>query len=644
MIRQTTQNLITALYPRLSHEDELQGESNSISNQKRILESYAKQNGYTNLQWYTDDGYSGANFQRPGFQAMLADIEAGKVGTVIVKDMSRLGRNYLQVGMYTDMIFPQRGVRFIAINDGVDSAQGDNDFAPLRNIFNEWMVRDTSKKIKAVFRSKGMSGKPITSQPVYGYLKGEDGRFIVDEEAAPVVKQIFSLCLAGNGPTKIARILTEQQIPTPGTLEYRRTGSTRRYYPDYPYKWATNTIVHILERKEYLGHTVNFKTEKVSYKVKSSVENPEEKQVIFENTHEPIIDLATWERVQELRKQRKRPNRYDEVGLFSGLLFCADCGSVLYQQRYENKTRKQDCYICGNYKKRTHDCTAHFIRTDLLTAGVTANLRKVTSYAAKHEKQFMKLLIEQNEDGGKRRNAAKRKELDAAEKRIAELSAIFKRLYEDSVTGRISDERFAELSADYEAEQKQVKSRAAELQAELAKAQEATVNAEKFMKVVRKYTSFEELPDRNGKIFYTSITSLSHISKGSGQLFVVVLRVFGLVLPQPAQQTLGVGVGQTAGVGQGAYHPAQVTAVQRLQVDTAHRAAISQAAHQRGVQVFVALLFGADKVLFLQPKQEIQQRRVGPTALGWQVGCDLPPRGGLLAGPKGDHDLLFTTG
>ena len=493
MIRQTTQNLITALYPRLSHEDELQGESNSISNQKRILESYAKQNGYTNLQWYTDDGYSGANFQRPGFQAMLADIEAGKVGTVIVKDMSRLGRNYLQVGMYTDMIFPQRGVRFIAINDGVDSAQGDNDFAPLRNIFNEWMVRDTSKKIKAVFRSKGMSGKPITSQPVYGYLKGEDGRFIIDEEAAPVVRQIYSLCLAGNGPTKIARMLTEQEIPTPGTLEYRRTGSTRRYYPDYPYKWATNTIVHILERKEYLGHTVNFKTEKISYKVKSSVENPEEKQVVFENTHEPIIDPATWERVQELRKQRKRPNRYDEVGLFSGILFCADCGSVLYQQRYENKTRKQDCYICGNYKRRVKSCTAHFIRTDLLTAGVTANLSKITAYAAKHEKQFMKLLIEQNEDGGKRRNAARKKELDAAEKRIAELSAIFKRLYEDSVTGRITDERFAELSADYEAEQRQLKERAAELQRELSKAQEATVNAGKFMNIVRKYTSFEEL-------------------------------------------------------------------------------------------------------------------------------------------------------
>ena len=493
MLRQTTQQLITALYPRLSHEDELQGESNSISNQKRILETYAKQNGFSNLRWYTDDGYSGANFQRPGFQAMLADIEAGKVGTVIVKDMSRLGRNYLQVGMYTEMIFPQKGVRFIAINDGVDSAQGENDFAPLRNIFNEWLVRDTSKKIKAVKRPKGMSGKPITSKPVYGYLMDEDENFIIDEEAAPVVRQIYSLCLAGNGPTKIARMLTEQQIPTPGTLEYRRTGSTRRYHPGYECKWATNTVVHLLENREYTGCLVNFKTEKPSYKLKHSIENPPEKQAVFENHHEPIIDRETWERVQELRKQRKRPNRYDEVGLFSGILFCADCGSVMYQQRYQTDKRKQDCYICGSYKKRTADCTAHFIRTDLLTAGVLSNLRKVTSYAAKHEARFMKLLIEQNEDGDRRRNAAKKKELEAAEKRIAELSAIFKRLYEDSVTGRISDERFTELSADYEAEQKELKERAARLREELSKAQEATANAEKFMNVVRRHTTIEEL-------------------------------------------------------------------------------------------------------------------------------------------------------
>ena len=493
MLRQTNQQPITALYPRLSHEDELQGESNSISNQKRILEAYAKQNGFTNLKWYTDDGFSGANFQRPGFQSMLADIEAGLVGTVIVKDMSRLGRNYLQVGMYTEMIFPQKNVRFIAINDGVDSAQGENDFAPLRNIFNEWLVRDTSKKIKAVKRSKGMSGKPITSKPVYGYLMDEDENFIIDEEAAPVVRQIYSLCLAGNGPTKIARMLTEQQIPTPGTLEYRRTGSTRRYHPGYECKWATNTVVHLLENREYTGCLVNFKTEKPSYKLKHSIENPPEKQAVFENHHEPIIDRETWERVQELRKQRKRPNRYDEVGLFSGILFCADCGSVMYQQRYQTDKRKQDCYICGSYKKRTADCTAHFIRTDLLTAGVTENLRKITSYAAKHEARFMKLLVEQNEDGGRRRNAAKKKELETAQKRISELSAIFKRLYEDSVTGRISDERFSELSADYEAEQKELKERAAGLQEELSKAQEATENAEKFMKVVRKHTSFEEL-------------------------------------------------------------------------------------------------------------------------------------------------------
>ena len=495
MLRQATQNLITALYPRLSHEDELQGESNSISNQKRILEAYAKQNGFTNLRWYTDDGYSGANFQRPGFQAMLADIEAGKVGTVIVKDMSRLGRNYLQVGFYTEMLFPQKGVRFIAVNDNVDSANGgmDNDFTPLRNLFNEWLVRDTSKKIKAVKKAKGMSGKPVTSKPVYGYLMDKDENYIVDEEAAPVVRQIYQLCLAGNGPTKIARMLTEQQIPTPGTLEYRRTGSTRRYHPGYECKWATNTVVHLLENREYTGCLVNFKTEKPSYKVKHSVENPIEKQAIFPNHHEPIIDTETWERVQELRKQRKRPNRYDEVGLFSGILFCADCGSVMYQQRYQTEKRRQDCYICGSYKKRTADCTAHFIRTDLLTAGVTENLRKVTSYAAKHEARFMKLLTEQTEDGSKRRNAARKKELEAAEKRIAELSAIFKRLYEDSVTGRISDERFTELSADYEAEQKELKERAAVLQGELSRTLEATANAEKFMKVVRKYTSFEEL-------------------------------------------------------------------------------------------------------------------------------------------------------
>ncbi|KAA8811702.1 relaxase/mobilization nuclease domain-containing protein, partial [Lactobacillus crispatus] len=253
------------------------------------------------------------------------------------------------------------------------------------------------------------------------------------------------------------------------------------------------TAVHLLENREYTGCLVNFKTEKPSYKVKHSVENPIEKQAIFPNHHEPIIDTETWERVQELRKQRKRPNRYDEVGLFSGMLFCADCGHVLYQQRYQNKNRKQDCYICGSYKKRTRDCTAHFIRTDLLTAGVLSNLRQVTEYAARHESRFVKLLIQQNEIGGKRKTAAATKQLEQAQTRIAEVNRIIKRLYEDNVSGKISDERFMELSADYEQEQRELKDRAAALQEELSKSQAATVNAEKFMGIVRKHLAFEEL-------------------------------------------------------------------------------------------------------------------------------------------------------
>ena len=486
------QTPITALYCRLSRDDELQGESNSISNQKRILETFAREQGLQNCVFFVDDGWSGANFDRPSFTKMMEGVENGEIKTVVTKDLSRLGRNYLQVGLYTEMVFPKKGVRYIAINDGVDSEQGESELSALKNLFNEWMVRDTSKKIKAVFKSKGMSGKPLTSHPPYGYIKGENGTFAIDEETAPVVKQIYALCLAGNGPGKIARMLTEQNIPTPGTVEYQRTGNTRRYYPDYPCRWSATTVGHILERQEYIGNTVNFKTEQVSYKFKGTAYTPE-REMVFENTHQAIIDKVMWERVQELRKQRKRPNRYDEVGLFSGIVFCADCGSVMYQQRYDTPDRKQDCYICGSYKKRTADCTAHFIRTDLLTEGVTASLKAITGYAAKNEARFVKLLQAQTEDGGKKKNAARKREMDAAEKRIAELKGIFKRLYEDSVSGRITDERFTELSADYEQEQKMLKERIAALQDELDKAQEATANVDKFLNVVRKYTSFEEL-------------------------------------------------------------------------------------------------------------------------------------------------------
>lgn len=424
---------------------------------------------------------------------MLSDVEAGRIGTIIVKDMSRLGRNYLQVGMYTEMLFPQKGVRFIAINDNVDSASGEGDFTALRNIFNEWMVRDTSNKIRAVFHAKGMSGKPVTSRPVYGYLKGSDGMFVIDEEAAPVVKKIYQLCLAGNGPTKIARMLSEENIPTPGTLDYQRTGNRNRYDPNYPCGWSANTVGHILERREYTGCLVNFKTTMQSYKVHKIVYLPEEQQAVFENAHPAIIDKETWERVQVLRKQRKRPNRYGEVGLFSGLLFCADCGSILYQQRYETKERKQNCYICGRYKKHTKECTAHFIRTDILIKGVTENLRQVTSYAAEHEERLVKLLIRQNEVGGKKKSAAQKKQLDETEKRISDLNRFIKALYEDKVNGVISRERYEELSAGYEREQAELREKEKELTAAMEKAQSAAANAEKFLKVVRKYLSFETL-------------------------------------------------------------------------------------------------------------------------------------------------------
>ena len=491
----TTYNV--GIYCRLSNDDERDGESVSIENQKLLLQNYVRQRGWNEVDVYIDDGYSGTNFNRPGVRRLIEDAKAKRINVILVKDLSRFGRNYIEFGQYTDYLFPSLGCRFIALNNGIDtmSDNGSTDVMCFLNLFNEFYSRDTSKKVKAVKRACAENGKFMGTYPAYGYRRDplDKHHLVIDEETAPVVQQIYQLCLAGNGPTKIARMLTEQQIPTPGTLEYRRTGSTRRYHPGYECKWATNTVVHILENREYTGCLVNFKTEKPSYKVKHSVENPVEKQAIFENHHEPIIDRETWERVQELRKQRKRPNRYDEVGLFSGMLFCADCGHVMYQQRYQTDKRKQDCYICGSYKKRTADCTAHFIRTDLLTAGVLDNLRKVTAYAQKHEARFVKLLIQQNEMGGKRKLAAAAKQLEQVQSRIAELSRYIKRLYEDNVNGKISDERFMEMSADYEAEQRELKEKAAALQGELDKAQEATVNAEKFMNVVRKYLSIEEL-------------------------------------------------------------------------------------------------------------------------------------------------------
>ena len=515
MLRQATQKTpITALYARLSKDDEQQGESLSIENQKRILETYARDNGFLNCRFFVDDGWSGANFQRPGFMEMMDCVENGEVKCVITKDLSRMGRNYLQVGMFTEITFPKKGVRFIAINDGVDSAQGDNDLTPLKNLFNEWMVRDTSRKIKAVFRSKGMSGKPLTSQPVYGYLKGEDGRFIIDEEAAPVVRQIYSLCLAGNGPTKIARVLTEQEIPTPGTLEYRRTGSTRRYYPDYPYKWATNTIVHILERKEYLGHTVNFKTTKKSYKSKKKIWNDPENWVIFENTQPPIIEESVFLIVQNIRKARRRPTKMGEMGMFSGLLYCAECGGKMYQCRATNFAENQKYFICSTYRKGKDLCTTHSIKNVVLHEIVLRNLREAISYVSEHEAEFIQDAAESDMRDRDAEFVRKRETLAKADTRIAELDRIISRLYEDNVIGKLSDERFIKMSHDYELEQSNLKSMAEVLRKDLKQQEQQKTNVKAFIAAVKKYTDLQELDAAVLRAFIDRI-EVSHVDKKS---------------------------------------------------------------------------------------------------------------------------------
>lgn len=488
-------HLITALYQRLSKDDEQQGESNSIKNQKRILTDYATRAGFTHLRDYTDDGCSGVSFERPGFQALLQDIEAGKVGAVIVKDMSRLGRNYLQVGFYTEIFFPQKNVRFIAVNDNVDSATEsfDSDFTPLRNMFNEWMVRDTSKKIRAVKRAKAMSGKPVTSRPVYGYLIGRDDRFEIDEEAAPVVKQIYALCLSGLGPSQIAARLTAQKIPTPGTLAFQRTGNRRYYREGYPYQWAVNTVAHILENREYTGVLVNFKTRTQSYKLRKVIVNDDTERMIVENAHEPIIDRESWERVQELRSRRKRPTKYGHTGFFSGLLFCRDCGFPLYYQESPRDAARGGHYVCGSYRRRIRHCSAHYIRNDVLLEQVTEELRALTAFAAQKETLLVQQLQSGQEILGRKKVAALKRQSEKIKKRTEVLNELIKHLYEDHVTGRIRDERYAALFDAYETEQAQLNGEAARVEKALAQSEDAGENIARFMEIVRRNLGFRVL-------------------------------------------------------------------------------------------------------------------------------------------------------
>lgn len=482
-----------ALYVRLSRDDENEGDSNSIAHQIEILTKYAREHGITNYKIYKDDGYSGTNFKRPGFREMLADIEAGLVSMVIVKDMSRFGRNYLEVGLYTEIRFPEMGVRFVAVNDGVDSDnQFDNDFTPFRNIINEWYAKDTSKKIRAVFRNKGMSGQRLSTNAPYGYIRGTDGHLLIDEETAPVVELIFQLCVEGNGPGKIARILKEREIPTPGTIEFQRTGRTRNYHPDDPCGWSDSSIANILEQDAYLGQTTNFKTTKLSYKNKKTVENPPEKWAVFEGTHKAIIDRETWDIVQKAREQRRRPTKMGEMGLFSGLACCADCGARLYHCRTTSWTHEQECYTCASYRTKKQ-CSAHYIRAVVLEQLVLQNLQRVVAYVQEDEDDFVRRVIENKMAIQEAEREQAKRTLEKQERRIKELDAIIQRLYEDHVLGKLSEERFTKMSADYEREQAALAQSVAELQPIVGAAEEQAINIQSFLKIVRKYTMPTEL-------------------------------------------------------------------------------------------------------------------------------------------------------
>ena len=494
---QGTDNRITALYCRLSRDDDLQGDSNSIIHQKEILAKYAADNGFRNPQFYVDDGWSGTNFDRPDFQRMIADMDAGRIATIIVKDMSRLGRDYLKVGYYTEIAFPDADVRFIAINNGVDSAsQQDSDFTPFLNIINEWYAKDTSKKILAVFKAKGQSGKPLTTNPPYGYIKDSEDKthWLPDPEAAPVVKQIYALCMQGYGPTQIANELTRQKIHNPVyyAAQMGLTLPARQSYDD-PYSWRQSTVAHILERQEYLGHTVNFRSRRKSYKQKKKIQNPQSEWQVFENTHEAIIDEETFRVVQNIRQNRRRRASLGDMGMLAGLMYCGDCGAKMYQVRVAGWDYSKWYFTCASYRKALRPCSSHHIRNVVVEKLVLKQLKMVFAFAKEHEDAFVQMMTQRSSVEHNRLMREYRKECDQAKARISQIDTIVQRLYEDNVSGKVSDDRYMKMSAGYEAEQAKLETRLAEIEAYLQGQKEQATGINAFLQIVRKYSEITEL-------------------------------------------------------------------------------------------------------------------------------------------------------
>ena len=491
-------NKITALYCRLSQEDARAGESLSIENQKAILTQYAKEHRFPNLQFYVDDGYSGTNYDRPGFQSMMDDVQAGKVGVVLTKDLSRLGRNSALTGLYTNFTFPENGVRYIAINDNFDTADQtsiNNDFAGIKNWFNEFYARDTSRKIRAVNKAKGERGVPLTVHVPYGYVKdpADKHHWIVDEEAAAVVKRIFDLCMEGRGPQQIANQLKADKVLTPTAYKKRQGQKTPHAEPENPYEWRDSSVVNILERREYTGCTVNFKTYTNSIWDKKQHETPKDQQAIFPGTHERIIEDDVFEKVQMIRQQRHRKTKSGRSSMFSGLLFCSDCGEKLYYGATNNYKPECAFFDCSLHWKHKDKCPTHYIRESVLECMVLKHMQLVTGYILRYEDHFRSVMESQlRVESAEKLNISKGR-LERNEKRIAELKRLFIKIYEDNARGKLNDERFDMLSQSYEAEQKQLEAEAVQLKQEIEVQQRQNESIEKFIQKAKGYVGMEEL-------------------------------------------------------------------------------------------------------------------------------------------------------
>lgn len=496
-IRQTAK--ITALYERLSRDDDLSGDSNSIINQKAMLEDYARQHGFENCQHFTDDGWSGGNFERPDWKRLIADIEAGKVGAVLVKDMSRVGRDYLQTGFYTEVFFRQHGVRFIAIANGVDSAnQTSNEFAPFLNIMNEWYLRDCSRKITASFKTKGMAGKPLTTNAIYGYRKDPEDKhhWLIDEEAAAVVRRIFRLCIEGKGPYAIADVLRKDRIDRPSVYLAKREQGAHKSCANMsePWAWHGSTVREILSKPEYMGHTVNFRTYKESYKDKKKKKNRPEDWQIFENTHEAIIDPETWHLAQKLCSVTHRTDTIGESNPLTGLVYCADCGKRMYNHRHADRMDNYQCssYIKSNYKGNRL-CSSHYISTKALRMLVLETIQSVSRYAIENEAAFFQQVRKASELQHEQSARELKKKISEQKRRIAELDTLIRKLYESYALGKLPEKRFEVLSAEYENEQAELEKQLAEHEQSLQAYEADSVNVDCFMELAKRYTDFSEL-------------------------------------------------------------------------------------------------------------------------------------------------------